>query len=97
PPPSWPFLIMNPKSGGGKVGKFGLEEKATSLGADVALLGGPEEVDVAELARKAVADGADLLGVAGGDGTQALVAGIAAEHDLPFLVVSAGTRNHFAM
>jgi diacylglycerol kinase family enzyme len=97
PPPSRPFLIMNPKSGGGKVGKFRLEEKATALGADVALLGGPEEVDVAELARRAVADGADLLGVAGGDGTQALVAGIAAEHDLPFLVVSAGTRNHFAM
>jgi len=52
---------------------------------------------VAALARQAVADGADLLGVAGGDGTQALVAGIAAEHDLPFLVISAGTRNHFAM
>ena len=45
----------------------------------------------------AVADGYDLLGVAGGDGTQALVAGIAAANDLPFLVVSAGTRNHFAM
>ncbi|MEV0501368.1 diacylglycerol kinase family protein, partial [Streptomyces spectabilis] len=27
----------------------------------------------------------------------ALVAAVAAEHDLPFLVVSAGTRNHFAM
>jgi diacylglycerol kinase family enzyme len=35
--------------------------------------------------------------VAGGDGTQALVAGIAAEHDLPLLVISAGTRNHFAL
>jgi diacylglycerol kinase family enzyme len=44
-----------------------------------------------------VADGADLLGVAGGDGTQALVAGIAAQHGLPFLVISAGTRNHFAL
>jgi diacylglycerol kinase family enzyme len=63
----------------------------------VALLGGPEQVDVAELAQRAVAHGADLLGVAGGDGTQALVAGVAAEHDLPFLVISAGTRNHFAM
>jgi diacylglycerol kinase family enzyme len=49
------------------------------------------------LARQAVDDGADLLGVAGGDGTQALVAGIASQHDLPFLVISAGTRNHFAM
>ena len=97
PPPKRAFLIMNPRSGGGKVTKFGLKEKAESLGAEVALLEGPGVVDVAALARQAVADGADLLGVAGGDGTQALVAGIAAEHDLPFLVISAGTRNHFAM
>ncbi|HYB87095.1 MAG TPA: diacylglycerol kinase family protein [Streptosporangiaceae bacterium] len=97
PPPKRAFLIMNPRSGGGKVGRFGLKEKAEALGAEVALLEGPGTVDVAALARQAVADGADLLGVAGGDGTQALVAGIAAEHDLPFLVISAGTRNHFAM
>jgi diacylglycerol kinase family enzyme len=96
-PPKRAFLIMNPRSGGGKVAKFGLKEKAEALGAEVALLDGPGIVDVAALARQAVADGADLLGVAGGDGTQALVAGIAAEHDLPFLVISAGTRNHFAM
>jgi diacylglycerol kinase family enzyme len=96
-PPKRAFLIMNPRSGGGKVAKFGLKEKAEALGAQVALLDGPGIVDVAALARQAVADGADLLGVAGGDGTQALVAGIAAEHDLPFLVISAGTRNHFAM
>jgi diacylglycerol kinase family enzyme len=97
PPPKRAFLIMNPRSGGGKVAKFDLKEKAEALGAQVTLLEGPGEVDVAALARQAVADGADLLGVAGGDGTQALVAGIAAEHDLPFLVISAGTRNHFAM
>jgi diacylglycerol kinase family enzyme len=97
PPPRRPFVIMNPRSGGGKVGKFGLDTKAAELGAQVSLIQGPGIVDVAGLARRAVADGADLLGVAGGDGTQALVAGIAAEHDLPFLVISAGTRNHFAM
>jgi diacylglycerol kinase family enzyme len=97
PSPNRAFLIMNPRSGGGKVAKFGLKEKAEALGAEVALLEGPGVVDVADLARRAVAAGADLLGVAGGDGTQALVAGIAAEHDLPFLVISAGTRNHFAM
>ena len=97
PPPRHAFLIMNPRSGGGKVAKFDLKEKAEALGAQVVLLEGPGEVDVAALARQAVAGGADLLGVAGGDGTQALVAGIAAEHDLPFLVISAGTRNHFAM
>ncbi len=95
--PRQPFLIMNPRSGGGKVGRFGLKEKAQTLGATVALIEGPGTTDVAALARKAVADGADLLGVAGGDGTQALVAGIAAEHGLPFLVISAGTRNHFAL
>ena len=95
--PQHPFVIMNPRSGGGKVAKFGLKEKAEALGAEVALLEGPGTVDVAALARQAVADGADLLGVAGGDGTQALVAGIAAEHHLPFLVISAGTRNHFAL
>lgn len=97
PPPKRPFLIMNPRSGGGKVAKFGLERKAKALHADVALLEGLGAVDVVELARKAVADGADLLGVAGGDGTQALVAGVAAEHDIPLMVVSAGTRNHFAL
>jgi diacylglycerol kinase family enzyme len=95
--PRRPFLIMNPRSGGGKVTRFGLQAKAEALGAEVALLQGPGTVDVAALARTAVADGADLLGVAGGDGTQALVAGIAAEHHLPFLVISAGTRNHFAL
>ncbi|MGS0684755.1 diacylglycerol/lipid kinase family protein [Nakamurella sp. GG22] len=92
-----PFFVMNPRSGGGKVVRFGLREKAEALGAEVALLEGPGHVDVAAVVRDAVARGADLLGVAGGDGTQALVAGIAAEHDLPFLVVSAGTRNHFAL
>src|SRR5262249_36914634 len=97
PPPKRAFLIMNPKSGGGKVTKFGLKEKAEALGAEVALLEGPGPVDVAALARQAGAGGAGLLGVARGDGTQALGAGIAAEHDLPFLVISAGTRNHFAM
>ncbi|WP_218005711.1 diacylglycerol/lipid kinase family protein [Actinomadura hibisca] len=96
-PPERPVLIMNPKSGGGKVGRFGLVERAEALGARVILLDPAAPADVAELAREAVAQGADLLGVAGGDGTQALVAAVAAEHDLPFLVISAGTRNHFAM
>ena len=92
-----PFLIMNPRSGGGKVGKFDLRRKAEALGAEVFVMSGPGQVDVAAVARQAVADGADLLGVAGGDGTQALVAAVAAEHGIPFLVITAGTRNHFAL
>jgi len=97
PPARHPYLIMNPKSGGGKVGRFDLKRKAEDLGAEVFLIDGSQPVDVAEVAQAAVASGADLLGVAGGDGTQARVAGVAAEHGLPFVVISAGTRNHFAL
>jgi diacylglycerol kinase family enzyme len=97
PAPRQPFIVMNPRSGGGKVVQFDLQRKAEELGAEVALLDGPGHVDVAAIVRDAVDRGADLLGVAGGDGTQALVAGICAEHDIPLLVISAGTRNHFAL
>lgn len=38
PPPRRPFLIMNPSSGGGKVTRFGLTDKAERLGARVVLL-----------------------------------------------------------
>jgi len=96
PAPQRPFVVMNPRSGGGKVIRFGLQERAEALGAEVALLDGVD-IDVQQLARDALARGADLLGVAGGDGTQALVAQVALEHDVPFLVISAGTRNHFAL
>ncbi len=97
PPARRPLLVMNPRSGGGKVGRFDLVTKARDRGADVELLAGPTHVDVQALAAQGIADGHDLLGVAGGDGTQALVAGVAAANDVPFLVISAGTRNHFAM
>ena len=97
PAASRPFLIMNPRSGGGKVAKFDLKRKAENLGAEVFLLSGGEPVDVTAVAEAAAAGGADLLGVAGGDGTQALVAAVAARHDVPFMVISAGTRNHFAL
>jgi diacylglycerol kinase family enzyme len=96
-PPRRPFLVMNPRSGGGKVERFALKAKAEALGARIALLDPAAPQDVAALARGALADGADLLGVAGGDGTQALVASVAAEHDVPFMVIPAGTRNHFAL
>ena len=78
PPATHPYLIKNPKSGGGKVDRFDLKRKAEAFGAEVFLMDGPQLVDVAEVARAAVARGADLLGVAGGDGTQAPVAGVAA-------------------
>jgi diacylglycerol kinase family enzyme len=93
--PSRPVLICNPWSGGGKVEKFGLVGAAEALGVEVVLL--DHGLDLEKLARDAVARGADCLGMAGGDGSQALVASIAVEHGLPFVCVSAGTRNHFAL
>ena len=93
--PRHPVLICNPWSGGGKVERFGLAELAKDFGVEVIMLG--EGLDLEQLAREAIAGGADCLGMAGGDGSQALVASIAVEHDLPFVCVSAGTRNHFAL
>jgi len=94
-PPTRPVLLCNPWSGGGKVDKFGLRELATELGVETVML--DHGLDLEVLARDAVARGADCLGMAGGDGSQALVASIAVEHGLPFVCVSAGTRNHFAL
>jgi diacylglycerol kinase family enzyme len=93
--PQRPVLICNPWSGGGKVAQFGLVELAESLGVEVVML--DRDHDLEQLARDAVARGADCLAMAGGDGSQALVASIAIEHDLPFVCVTAGTRNHFAL
>ena len=49
------------------------------------------------LVADAVASGADALGVAGGDGSLAVVAAAALAHGIPFVCIPAGTRNHFAL
>ena len=53
--------------------------------------------DLVALAEAAAAGGADVIGMAGGDGSMSLVAGVAARHGVPMVVVPAGTRNHLAM
>ena len=53
--------------------------------------------DLLRLAADAIARGADVIGMAGGDGSQALVATVASEHGIPHVCVPAGTRNHFAL
>ena len=89
-----PWLLVNPRSGGGKAGRVGLVEAARGLGVRVHVLEAGE--DPAALARAAVAEGADAVGVAGGDGSMGLVAAVAVEAGVPFVCVPSGTRNHFA-
>jgi diacylglycerol kinase family enzyme len=95
PRPRRPVLFMNPKSGGGKAEKLGLAAEARARGIEPVELGPGD--DLAALVHDAVERGADALAMAGGDGSQAIVAGIAAEHGLPYACIPAGTRNHFAL
>jgi diacylglycerol kinase family enzyme len=88
-------LLMNPHSGGGKVERFGLVHEAERRGIEPVVMNRGD--DLAALARAAVARGADVLGMAGGDGSLGIVAAIAAEHGVAFVAVPAGTRNHFAL
>jgi diacylglycerol kinase family enzyme len=88
-------LFMNARSGGGKVARFRLAEEARRRGITPIMLQPGNDLRV--LAERAVADGADVIGVAGGDGSLALVADVARRHDVAFVCVPAGTRNHFAL
>ncbi len=94
-PPSKPVLVWNPKSGGGKAARANLDAEARARGIEAIELGPGD--DLTALVEDAVGRGADALGAAGGDGTQALVATIAAREGLPFACIPAGTRNHFAL
>ncbi|MCL6731931.1 diacylglycerol/lipid kinase family protein [Streptomyces neyagawaensis] len=85
---------MNPRSGGGKTARYGLVQQAEAMGAQVRTTSAEE--DASSLARNAVVEGAQVLGVAGGDGTVSAVAAVAADTGRSLVVVPAGTRNHFA-
>lgn len=62
--------------------------------AKIVVLG--EDDDLTELAEKALADGAQALGVCGGDGTVVAIAEVAMRRDVPLAVFPGGTFNHFA-
>ena len=93
--PGHPILIFNPKSGGGKAERFRLAAEAKKRGIEAVELGPGQDLE--RIARDAVDRGADALAMAGGDGSQAIVATIASELDLPYACIPSGTRNHFAL
>jgi hypothetical protein len=95
PRPHDPVLFYNPRSGGGKAQRLHLPDEARDRGITPVELRPGDDLEA--LVRRAVAGGSDALAMAGGDGSQAIVAAIAAEHDLPYACIPAGTRNHFAL
>jgi diacylglycerol kinase family enzyme len=94
-PPQRPVLFVNPRSGGGKAARAALAGRARERGVDVVEV--RPDANLATLVDEAVTRGADALGMAGGDGSLAVVATAARVHGLPFVCVPAGTRNHFAL
>jgi diacylglycerol kinase family enzyme len=88
-------LFVNPASGGGKAARAALAERAPERGIGVSVLRPDRSLE--SLVGEAVEGGADALGIAGGDGSLAIVAAAAHAHGLPFVCIPAGTRNHFAL
>ena len=91
-PPHRPVLFVNPRSGRGAGPRIAAQAKERSI--NVVEFGPGRNLATAIV--EALAGGADALAVAGGDGSLAPVAAAAVAHDLPFVCVPAGTRNHFA-
>jgi diacylglycerol kinase family enzyme len=87
-------LFINPRSGGGRARRALLAEAALKRDIEPVVLEPGD--DLGALAEDAAADGADVLGMAGGDGSLAVVASAASSHGIPFICIPAGTRNHFA-
>ncbi|MGX5696734.1 diacylglycerol/lipid kinase family protein, partial [Agromyces soli] len=91
------LVVANPSAGGGAVGGDPLRRLEARLPrAQVRRLAADQ--DPAEVVAAALRSEHPprIVGVCGGDGTIAAVAGVAREAGLPLLVVPGGTFNHFA-
>jgi diacylglycerol kinase family enzyme len=93
--PSRPVMFYNPKSGGGKAERFKLAEEARKRGIEPIEL--TFERPLQALVDEALSRGADGLAMAGGDGSQAVVAAAASRAGVPYACIPSGTRNHFAL
>ncbi len=95
PAPRHAVMFYNPRSGAGKAERFRLADEAAHRGIEPIELHPGDDLET--LVISAVERGADGLAIAGGDGSQAVVAALAAAYGLPYACVPAGTRNHFAL
>lgn len=84
-------LVINPRSGSDSPSADDLVAAAEKLGVEPHVLA--EGQDPGEVARDS---GAEIVGMAGGDGSLASVAQVALDTDAAFVCVPFGTRNHFA-
>jgi diacylglycerol kinase family enzyme len=87
-------LIINPAAGSAATLTESLTRAARERRIVMRVLEPGE--DARHAALEAAEDGVKSLTVAGGDGTVAVVAGVAVERNLPLVVVPTGTLNHFA-
>ena len=94
-PAAHAVLLINPRSGGGKAERLGLAGACIERGIEPVVLDPGDNLEA--LALDAIERGADVIGMAGGDGSQAVVASVAAARDVAMVVVPAGTRNHLAL
>ena len=89
------LVLVNPKSG--IDGQDPTEDARHAWPKAEILYPDPDRDLIAQLESEIDARGTvRALGVAGGDGTVAAVAAVAAERDLPLALIPAGTLNHFA-
>jgi diacylglycerol kinase family enzyme len=95
PRPRRPVVFINPRSGDGRAARVGLAAAARERGIDTVELRPGD--DLATLIRSRIDAGADAVAMAGGDGSQAVAAEVAAAADVPYACIPSGTRNHFAL
>jgi diacylglycerol kinase family enzyme/membrane-associated phospholipid phosphatase len=87
------ILVVNPRSGSG-TGAEVIEQVREALPRTEIVE--VDESDDIEKELKEAATRAEVLAVAGGDGTVSCAAGVAVEADIPLAVFPGGTFNHFA-
>jgi diacylglycerol kinase family enzyme len=93
--PTSPVLIFNPRSGDGKAARFRLVDEARDRGIMAVEMSMDRSLEAT--VEEQLGRGADAIAMAGGDGSQAVVAAIAAREAIPYACIPAGTRNHFAL